>query len=268
MPNKEFLETYPLYRKFTVGNVPNRMDQLKLVPIKMICPECKAEQTFLPTNNVYENCEYKNFLSSGIVFRAVYVCTHCQNFKRYFFVKISEDNTHIVKVGQFPPWEVSGNSNLEKLLGSHANYYKQGLVCESQGYGIAAFSYYRRIVEEIIDTLLDQISELISGNDLKVYEIALEKTKNTTVAKDKIALVKDILPPILRPDGMNPLSVLHSILSEGLHTETDESCLESAMAAREVLVFLVNQVAITKAASTGFAESMRKLLDKKNKGAS
>ena len=62
---------------------------------------------------------------------------------------------------------------------------------------------------------------------------------------------------------MNPLSTLHGVLSEGLHQETDERCIELAMTIREVLVFLVNQVVATKASSSRFTESMRRLLDRR-----
>ncbi|MDZ7680350.1 MAG: hypothetical protein U5J63_01245 [Fodinibius sp.] len=96
-----------------------------------------------------------------------------------------------------------------------SRHYKKGLICESQGYGIGAFSYYRRIVEDI-DDLLDEISSLLKGEELDKYQEALQKTKKTNVTQDKIELVKDLLPQILRPDNMNPLSTLHSTLSEGL----------------------------------------------------
>src|SRR5665647_904692 len=106
-----------------------------------------------------------------------------------------------MKIGQFPAWEIAGEPNVEKLLGKHAGYYKKGQVCESQGYGIGAFGYYRRIVEEVIDELLDEISELISGDELAKYKEALVKTKATIVTAEKIELVKDLLPTILRPEG-------------------------------------------------------------------
>jgi hypothetical protein len=169
-----------------------------------------------------------------------------------------------MKVGQYPPWEIKTETNIEKILGDHSEYFKRGLVCESQGYGIGAFGYYRRITEEIIDNLLDEIQDLMSPSEREKYKSALEETKRTIVTQDKIQLVKDLLPTILRPDGMNPLAVLHSSLSEGLHAKTDEDCLSIAETCREVLVFLVNQVAASKLASKGFTESMRKLLDKKN----
>lgn len=138
-------------------------------------------------------------------------------------------------------------------------------MCESQGYGIAAFSYYRRITEDIIDELLDSISDLIDIENKAQYQTALERTKKTRVTQEKIDLVKDLLPPILRPKGMNPLGVLHSQLSEGLHAETDEACLENAGHVREVLTFLVNQIIQSKESSKKFTESMQAILDKKTK---
>jgi len=54
MPNKEFLEQYPLYRKFQQA-FPQTIDQFPIVKIKMLCPECISEQTFRPTNKYFEN---------------------------------------------------------------------------------------------------------------------------------------------------------------------------------------------------------------------
>jgi hypothetical protein len=129
---------------------------------------------------------------------------------------------------------------------------RRGLVSESQGYGIGVFGYYRRIVKEIIDDLLEGVPDLMSGEEREQYLEALEKTKKTTIAQEKIDLVKDLLSPILRPGGMNPLSVLHDTLSEGLHKESDERCMELAAEVRETLVLLVNQIEVTKESSAQF----------------
>ncbi len=264
MPDKEFLEQYPLYRKLWVENLPHNTDQIPKVPIKMNCPTCKSEQTFVMTNEYYENFDYSNHPLKGIEFRLKYICMHCSKFERYFYVKVSEDKKYLKKIGQYPPWEITPEPNIERLLGEHSDYFKKGLICESQGYGIGAFAYYRRITEEIIGQLLDEIAELMSGDDKDKFLKALEETKKTVVTQDKIALVKGLLPSILRPEGMNPLSTLHSLLSEGLHSKSDEACMQSAMSIREVLVFLVNQVSASKKASKSFTSSMRKLLRKKS----
>jgi hypothetical protein len=264
MPNKEFLEEYPLYRKFKVAELPSTTDKLPKVRLKMACPTCQSDQTFVMTNEFWENRDYTNYPVNGLVFRTVYLCTHCQTFERVFYIAIDSQSKWLMKVGQYPAWEIHGNPLIEKLLGKHADHYKKGLVCESQSYGIGAYGYYRRIVEETIDELLDEISQLLAGDELSTFSDALAKTKKTIVTQEKIDLVKDLLPPILRPDGMNPLSVLHSSLSEGLHAASDEACLEQAVIIREVLVFLVNQVAASKAAAKSFTEGMRKLLEKKS----
>lgn len=264
MPNKEFIETYPLYRKFKI-EVPSTLNNIPLVSINMPCPTCKSKQTFLMTNQYYENFPHSKTISRGVGIRLVYLCTHCQKFERLFYVKIDENGKWLMKIGQHPAWEIKGEPNVERLLGKQSSYYIKGLVCESQGYGIGAYSYYRRIIEEIIDDLLDEISDLLSGDELAKYKHALDLTKKTIITQDKIELVKDLLPPILRPDGMNPLSTLHSMLSQGLHAESDEVCLEYAETCRKILVFLVNQISASNAASREFTESMRKLLDKKTK---
>ncbi len=264
MPDKDFLEQYPLYRKFWIETMPNTADKIPKVSIKMNCPTCKSDQTFVMANEYYENLGYMNPPIEGIEFRIHYVCMHCKRFNRYFYIKVDEHKKYLMKIGQYPAWEITPEPNIERLLGEHSDYFKKGLICESQGYGIGAFAYYRRIIEEIIDILLDEISDLLSGAEKDSFLNALEETKKTIVAQEKIALVKDLLPAILRPNGMNPLSTLHSLLSEGLHSKSDEDCIESAMAVREVLVFLVNQVSVSKEASKSFTSNMRKLLQKKS----
>jgi len=267
MPNKEFLETYPLYRKFKCDTLPESLAILNKVKINMFCPTCSSNQTYVMKNDYWELLGYMNVESHNQIVRLEYLCTHCDQFNRLFFVKINNNNQSarwLMKVGQFPAWEIAGVPNVEKLLGRHAGYFKKGQICESQGYGIGAFGYYRRIVEEVIDELLDEISDLLSGDDLLNYEEALEKTKKTIVTAEKIELVKDLLPTILRPNGLNPLSELHSVLSQGLHAESDDDCLDLAQHCREILVFLVDQVRASKETAKSFTSNMKKLLDKKS----
>lgn len=263
MPFKELLETYPLYRKFNVTNFPYKLELLPKKAISMYCDNCKENQTFNMINNYWDGFDSYEYPSAGTIVRTEYLCMHCRKETREFFVKISEDKNWIMKVGQFPAWEIKGDKHIEIMLQNYKDYYKKGLVCESQGYGIGAFGYYRRIVEEIIDQLLEEISLLLSGEDLKIYNEALLKTKKTNVAQEKIELVKELLPQILRPNNMNPLQILHSSLSEGLHARSDDECLELADQCRTIIIFLVNQVQISKYSAKEFTDSMKKVLEKK-----
>jgi hypothetical protein len=261
---KEFLEDYPLYRKFAI-ELPQRIDMIKHRSLNFHCKNCKSIQTYNVLNEPAEIYRTQSlaFKPDGRMAYPIYRCEGCTGDFRYFSIYLDPKGKWMMKVGQWPAWDVSGNADIENFLGEHASHYKRGLISESQGYGIGAFAYYRRIVEEIIDGMLDEIADLLTGDELKEYRAALEVVRKTPNAADKINLVKDMLPAILRPEGMNPLSALHSVLSEGLHAESDNRCLELAMAIREVMTFLTAQVRASKAAQGAFTDHMRKLLDKK-----
>jgi hypothetical protein len=263
MPNKEFLETYSLFRKFKT-KIAETLDSLEKPPINMVCEECGSIQTFNMVNDYHDFDHITNASSANQKMKLVYECQSCFDFTRQFQIYISKNLDYIYKFGQYPEWEIKMDKKLEKTLGDHSKTFKKGLVCESQGYGIGAFAYYRRIIENIIDELLDSITDLIETENKNKYLTALEKTKKTRVAQEKIDLVKDLLPTILKPSGMNPLGVLHSELSEGLHSESDENCLERASHIKNILIFLINQILQSKEAAKEFSISMKTLLDKKS----
>jgi|WetSurMetagenome_2_1015567.scaffolds.fasta_scaffold78750_2 hypothetical protein len=262
MPNKEFLEEYPLHRKLTI-KLPVTLDMLPKPAIHMHCHVCESEQTFNMTNEYFDLFQYMNTPTKNTKVRLVYLCQSCKSFSREFYLYLSNNLDYIYKIGQYPAWEIKIDKNLDKVLGKHSANFKKGLVCESQGYGIGAFAYYRRITEEIIDELLDSIFDLIDESGKEEYKFVLDKTKTTRVTQDKIDLVKDLLPTILKPNGMNPLGVLHSELSEGMHANSDQDCLEIATHIREILTFLVNQIIQSKESAKQFTTSMKSILDKR-----
>jgi hypothetical protein len=239
------------------------MKNLEKPTIHMDCPTCKSGQTFAMINDYSEGST--NLIVPGKVQRLVYQCVSCSKFSRYFLVKFDTEGNYVMKVGQEPPWDITPDPILAAMLGPQANKYKKGLVSESQGYGIGAFAYYRRIVEDVIDELLGAIPDLMSGDDRARFDKALDDVRKTTITQEKIDLVKELLPPILRPNGMNPLAILHNTLSKGLHNESDEECLKLAMETREILAFMVNQVNTTRTSAKSFTESMRRLLERKTK---
>jgi len=263
MPDRELLEKYPLYRRREFSSKYKALVALPKPAVHMQCAICQSEQTFNMANEYYEARGVANDPAQGQICRLVYVCMSCQRGIRTFVVRFDPEGERVMKVGQYPPWDIRPDSSLERMLGGHADLYKKGLVCESQGYGIGAFGYYRRIVEELIGQLLDDVAELLAGAERDAFIKALERVRATTVAQEKIALVKDLLPATLRPDGINPLGVLHETLSEGLHGASDDVCMELAAGVRETLAFLVDQIAATRERRKGFTDGMRKLLDRK-----
>jgi hypothetical protein len=279
---KSFLVEKPLYVKIT-KELPEHNYQLYPDMLLMDCSICKSTRPFhkpkyrkgipwmgsiktsIPkgdTSSINTDSESPS-LKAGVC-AVEYSCTGCETEEFWCWLEINANDNWIRKIGQVPPWSKKLDKNLEKFIDSQKDYFRKGLICESQGYGIGAYAYYRRIVENVIDDLLNSIETLIEPLEKEKYSVALEEVKKTIVAKEKIALIKDLLPPVLRPEGLNPLSILHSSLSDGIHNELDEKCLEFAQHIREVLVFLTNQITIHNESSKVFTESMRKILERKN----
>ena len=206
----------------------------------------------------------EKYASANKVLQITYVCAGCKENIVTFCIKVSPDLKSIMKVGQDPVWDISGDRSVERLLGKHKSYLRKGMICESQGYGIAAFAYYRRITEEVIDKLISDIEDIMLAEDQETFAKAYEKVKKTRQTSEKILLVKDLLPPSLIIEGMNPLGILHSALSEGLHAEEDEACLSYAETIREALIFISSQISETKKRKQDFTYKMRILLDKKS----
>lgn len=263
-----FLTLYPLYSKCDL-DLPQKLNVLefKWPAIVAFCPKCNSTQTFTTviSPSSYHPAKVPGDIANTVS-EFIYTCASCRSYYLYYLIKFLELPAAI-KVGQYPPLDISIEKDLARTLGEHTANFKKGLICESQGYGIGAYAYYRRIVEDIIDDLLGQIHDLIDENEKAAYEKTLREAQQGIVAKDKIALVKDMLPPSLRPDNMNPLGILHDTLSTGLHIETDEECLLAAKDIREILTQSVEQINInhrTKESNLRFTESMRKLLERRN----
>lgn len=281
MANKEFLETYPLYRKFFELPDIGSWTALIHIPkpaIHMYCGRCNSEQTFNMANEYYEVDSTDTQLLDKVL-RLRYVCSACKYETRIFLLYFSsemrkytepktgeekeEDSFYVMKVGQIPSWDITMDKELGALLGEHAEAYKKGLICESQNYGIGAYAYFRRVAEDVIGQLLESILDIVPVSEKEVYAAKLKEVRKEKTAENKINLVKDILPESLEVDGMNPLKELYKALSEGIHNKTDEKCMEKAEAIRGILVYLVNQVTRTKVAKQSFTDGMKKILNKK-----
>jgi hypothetical protein len=267
MITKEFIEEYSLFRKMKFNQtLPDNLGNWPQIPINMNCSKCSSIQTFNLINRYGYNSNYNTPENNAAdrVISLKYKCQSCKIFERHFYIYVNAELNEIYKIGQYPEWEIKIDKHLQNTLHKHLGNFRKGLVCESQGYGIGAFSYYRRITEDIIDELLDSIKDLIDEENKAKYQEALEKTKQTRVTQEKIELIKDLLPSILKPNGVNPLGVLHSELSGGLHSESDEVCLEKANHIKSILTFLINQVLKSKEDAKNFTNSMKFLLDKKS----
>ena len=163
------------------------------------------------------------------------------------------------KLGELPPYGPPIPSRLIKLIGPDRDIFLKGRNCENQGLGIGAFAYYRRVVENQKNRILEEIvkvSEKIGVQRDKIDTLH-EAIKETQFSK-ALKMAKDVMPERLLIDGHNPIFLLHRALSQGVHELSDEECLKRANTVRLVLgelserlsAILKDKAELTEAIST------------------
>jgi hypothetical protein len=150
------------------------------------------------------------------------------------------------KYGEYPAFGPPTPSRLLRLLGDDREAFLKGRRCESQGLGIGAFAYYRRVVENQKNMILDQIISVarrVGASDDMLAKLEASKAENQFLKA--IVSVKDAMPQSLLIGGHhNPLTLLHRALSDGLHEQSDAHCLEFAQDIRLVLADLAERLSV------------------------
>lgn len=215
--------------------------QLKAPDLQLHCLTC-------------EGVRYFRYLQGDRAFRRhgkrldtflIYKCSNCSGETKTFsivaFRDDDESNGRCYKFGELPQFGSPTPNRVLKLFGKDSPVFLKGRQCENHNLGIGAFAYYRRVVENHKNQILD---EIIRVAKLVASELvpALEKAKTENQFLKAMESVKDGIPQALRINGHNPLTLLHSALSKGLHADTDEECLALAHDVRLVLTELTDRI--------------------------
>jgi hypothetical protein len=172
------------------------------------------------------------------------------------------EQVSVTKCGQYPKLEVNVPQAFERALGSRVALYRKGMTSRHAGYGIGALTYFRRLIEETTDEMLDLLEEaLVAAGEAE----ALKKLKATRAGihfDQKVKLAADILPTHLRPGGINPFGDLYELLSIGLHGLSDEECCDAVDAMDEALKFIYTRLKTHAEEAKGYVAAVRKISDK------
>ena len=266
MPERQkitaLLETYPLYKNVAVkSNEWISPSNFLGFTFSFVCPT-DGEQTFklkfepaslfsristlnLRTNSIDEILEIKtengqyNYLIcySG-------TCQYCQQYKAHFLIRThtTPEAIYLSKVGQFPAYETKPDALLYKWLQEEDKvFYTKAVMCKSQNYGIAADAYLRRIVENEIVRIVEDLSnaDLPGSTEIKT---SLETYKKTHVMEKLISGTTKYMPASFDELGENPVKFLHSQLSQGIHKLSEEECLDRAEAIDTVLKWTIRKI--------------------------
>jgi len=247
IPWNTFLEEYPVMSNQRVSGYYTKesgygveLALIKTTPVlKLFCAECYVLRNFDGEWTIYSRLRQSSSLNDFLV----YLCRDCKKGMKHYSLISSyidaDGNGQALKVGEYPELSIKIPSSLPKLLGKDYPYFIKGLKCEKQGLGVAAYAYYRRVVENQKNRLLKEILKVSAklGADEAITNNLEAAIKEVQFSK-AIDIAKESMPESLLIDGHNPFKLLHRVLSIGIHNQPDESCLEIAHNIRIVLTDL------------------------------
>ena len=244
----QFLEEFPLYRSCPLGqwNTPQT--------ISLDCRICKKETTWA-TDGQHES-------SGGLKFRR-YVCQLCRKSAINYILAELTDNSYM-KVGQSPRQSTRVPHGVEARLGASTDFYRKALTSQSEGYGLGAVAYFRRVVEDKTNELIDVVADAAVAFSVSADDVAkIRAAKGERVFEDKLRIASQAIPEVLKPDGANPLQALHTILSAGIHNQTEEECLELASEIQEIFEYLFVRLRTEIEDRTSFVAKVKAIAGKR-----
>ena len=158
---KEFLETSALYswKSFTRPNV-NR-SSLWIGEIDSFCEVCDQPRPFhdMRSRGGGAGMGIKALSSGESYFE--FTCVSCRKQKHEYLVEqiVTDTEVKMQKYGELPRKKLDRDKALQKFFSDDLECYEKSVICLSNGFGIAAFAYMRRIIENNIGKLLEMIEE-------------------------------------------------------------------------------------------------------------
>lgn len=234
---------------------------LNLTDLELHCDICGDSRLFKHSGN--HRISDEKTLDEYII----YVCKNCERKIKKYSIWAIRDNLsasgRIYKYGEYPLFGPPSPTKLLKILGNEKEYFLKGKRCEGQGLGIAAFAYYRRVIDMKRVEIFDAIIKVAKTLDTKQQMIDdLENAKKEPKFSKGVETIKHGIPNVLLIDGHNPLTLLYSALSQGLHADTDSECLNIAASIRAVLSDLVEKMSQVTVENKELKEAVSILLKK------
>jgi hypothetical protein len=211
-------------------------------------------------------------VADQIVIRFVeYRCTDCTHAIKLLGVRANwnrEDyDGFCTKIYEEPPFGNPIPKRLFEILGeSNRESFLQARRAVARGLGIGAYAYYRRIVENTKFDLVSAILSVAQATNTPPEQLKLlESAQHERQFSKAIEMLGDTaaIPPVMLIDGHNPLTLLHDLLSEGIHQLSDAECLERAQHAETVLFDIADRMQIALTERKGVKTALTSIMARK-----
>jgi hypothetical protein len=242
---KDFLEKVPPGILYTIIDLHvdqiNSIQKRKSINIPELYLYCNHKNC-----NGYRIFKYKNKYNPDIYSELKelfleFICKNCESSSKVYalFCKYSSKGDkfgEFNKFGELPEFGPPIPAKAISLIGPDRDLFLTGRRAENQGMGIGSFVYYRRVVENQKNRIFDEIIRVlqkISPDDPIIKD--LENAKSEIRFSKAVDTIKHALPQSLHINGYNPLTLLHSALSGGVHEHSESECLELATSIRTII---------------------------------
>lgn len=260
----EFLSQQPPNAEGTVFGATKRGTKgihLALPDIELHCTDtsCSRKMFFKQANGAAK------YVSQDWTYHFLeYQCRNCSRSKKVIALAVKIEGLNTIrarKLGESPQFGSPVPSGVIRLIQSDRELFLKGKRCEDQGLGIAAFSYYRRVIENQWVRLVDEITKVAKSlncpeETLQILENCRDQNQFSKAVDD----AKGALPDVLLIRGHNPLKLLHTALSDGLHNQSDEMCLSRASSIRIVLFELNDRLRKAREGERELSDALNNLM--------
>ncbi|HZT01894.1 MAG TPA: hypothetical protein VFA39_06495 [Steroidobacteraceae bacterium] len=149
----------------------------------------------------------------------------------------------INKIGELPAYGIPAPPSLKGFLEADAELFEKGRKSEAEGLGVGAFTYYRRVVDNQKAHLIGAVRSVVEMEGTNPALLtALEEAEAADGFSRAYEALKGHIPSSLRISGHDPLQLLYTQTSHGLHNLSDSECLTRATTIREVLAAMAARV--------------------------
>jgi hypothetical protein len=209
---------------------------------------------------------YNNVVEEDHFSELQYQCRNCENaeFVVWMFWRRSSATTIAVeKAGQYPKLEITIPKDFGEALGDKRTPYIKGMTLRHHSYGIGALTYFRRLIEDTTDEMLDLLKESMEEINAEPGAIErLKEAKRGTRFEDKVRIAGEVIPPHLRPGGINPFGDLYELLSIGLHDLSDDECCDIVDAMDQSLKFVYTRLKTHLQEAKAYEQAAKRLNEK------
>lgn len=162
----------------------------------------------------------------------------------------------LIKVGQYPALKDMQLFNTEKyrrILKGDYKYYTLSIALAGEGVGIGAFTYLRRIFENVVESVHQQcVAECAvkvesekadTGEQISTSEFDEDGYRKLSF-NEKISYLEENYNKTIIPHELEPIrSKLYGVLSEGIHKSSEDECLELYHSVRFIIeIFLDDKI--------------------------